>query len=96
MSDPVFGFLLEGEPIVPNGLALCKLHHAAFDRQFLAVRPDYSVEVRQDILAESDGPMLLHGLKAMHNTRIVLPRSAKSRPDPRLLERRYEPFLGAA
>jgi len=21
-----------GEPVVPNGLALCKLHHAAFDR----------------------------------------------------------------
>jgi len=22
----------EGEPVVSNGVALCKLHHAAFDR----------------------------------------------------------------
>lgn len=41
----------EGEPIVQNGLALCKLHHAAFDRFFFAVRPDYRVEVKPSILA---------------------------------------------
>ncbi len=83
----------DGEPVVPNGLALCKLHHAAFDRQFLAVRPDYTVAVRRDILDESDGPMLLHGLKGMHNQRIVLPRVLSLRPDPALLERRYERFV---
>ena len=52
-SDP------EGEPVVSNGLALCKLHHAAFDRFFFAVRPDYVIEVRPSILAETDGPMLV-------------------------------------
>lgn len=65
----------DGDPIVPNGLALCKLHHAAFDRQFLAVRPDYLIAVRKDILEETDGPMLIHGLKEMHEKRIILPRS---------------------
>jgi putative restriction endonuclease len=83
----------DGDPIVPNGLALCKLHHAAFDRQFLAIRPDYVVQVRQDILTESDGPMLVHGLKEMHDKSIALPRSRADRPEPRLLERRYERFL---
>ena len=39
-SDP------EGEPVVSNGLALCKLHHAAFDANILGVHPDYRVEVR--------------------------------------------------
>jgi putative restriction endonuclease len=29
-----------GEPTVSNGLALCKLHHAAFDRPILGIRPD--------------------------------------------------------
>lgn len=29
-----------GEPVVPNGLALCKIHHAAYDRYILGVRPD--------------------------------------------------------
>lgn len=86
----------DGEPIVPNGLALCKLHHAAFDRQFLAVRPDYVVEVRRDILEETDGPMLLHGLKEMHEKRIILPRSREHLPEPRLLERRYERFRRTA
>jgi hypothetical protein len=27
-----------GEPVVRNGLALCKLHHAAFDRHILGIR----------------------------------------------------------
>ena len=35
----------EGEPVVSNGVALCKLHHAAFDRMFFAIRPDYVIEV---------------------------------------------------
>jgi hypothetical protein len=26
-----------GAPVVPNGLSLCKLHHAAFDRNILGV-----------------------------------------------------------
>ncbi|HQU17047.1 MAG TPA: HNH endonuclease [Gammaproteobacteria bacterium] len=83
----------DGEPIVPNGLALCKLHHAAFDRQFLGIRPDYVVEVRRDILEESDGPMLLHGLKEMHQLRLHVPRRATDRPSEMLLERRYKRFL---
>ena len=43
-----------GEPVVSNGMSLCKLHHAAFDRHFLTVRPDYVIEVRQSILEEED------------------------------------------
>ena len=27
--------------MVSNGVALCKLHHAAFDRFFFAIRPDW-------------------------------------------------------
>ena len=42
-----------GEPMISNGLALCTLHHAAFDRQVLGVRPDLVVEVRRDILREA-------------------------------------------
>ena len=46
-----------GEPFVPNGLALCKLHHAGFDRHVLGVRPDLTVELRPDVLHKPDGPM---------------------------------------
>jgi putative restriction endonuclease len=86
----------EGRATVPNGLALCKFHHAAFDRQFLAVRPDYVVEIRRDIMEEKDGPMLLHGLKGMHEKQILLPRNRAERPDTDLLNRRYEQFLEVA
>ena len=53
----------EGEPVVSNGVALCKLHHAAFDRLFFAIRPDYTIEVKPSILHETDGPMLVVGLQ---------------------------------
>lgn len=85
-----------GEPVVSNGLALCKLHHAAFDRHFLTVRPDYTIEVRRSILDEEDGPMLLHGLKGMHRQPIYLPRETGLRPDVDRLAERYAAFQGAA
>ena len=84
-----------GDPIVPNGLALCKLHHAAFDRQFVGIREDYVVEVREDVLKEHDGPMLVHGLQDLHGSKIIVPRKAVLRPDPALLRVRYERFRAA-
>ncbi len=83
-----------GEPIVPNGLALCKLHHAAFDRHILGIRPDLVVEVRRDILEEVDGPMR-HGLQALHGGRLHAPRSRELRPREAFLEERYERFRRA-
>ncbi len=85
----------EGKAIVSNGLALCKLHHAAFDRHILGVRPDLVVEVRRDILEEVDGPMLRYGLQQMHGSRIIVPRSTELRPRPEFLEERYERFRKA-
>lgn len=81
-----------GEPVVSNGLSLCKLHHAAFDRHFLTVRPDYVIQVRQSILEEEDGPMLLHGLQGMHGTTIFFPREVTLQPDRDRLEERYAAF----
>jgi putative restriction endonuclease len=85
----------EGEPVVTNGLALCKLHHAAFDGFFFAVRPDYTIEVRPSILAETDGPMLIVGLQEIHGQRIHLPSRVAQHPDPERLARRYEAFQQA-
>ncbi len=84
-----------GEPVVVNGLALCKLHHAAFDAKLVGIRPDYVVEVHPKILEERDGPMLRHGLQGIHRTRLYLPRSSKRRPDPDRLRWRYERFREA-
>ena len=72
----------KGEPIVPNGLALCALHHAAFDRNILGIRPDLIVEVRTDILQEKDG--------------ILRPSSRALWPRPDFLAERYEEFRQAS
>jgi putative restriction endonuclease len=81
-----------GLPAVRNGIALCKLHHAAFDGLILGITPDYTVDIRADILDESDGPMLQHGLKELHNARIILPRDKQSWPDREGLDSRYQRF----
>src|SRR5690554_4470307 len=84
-----------GEPLVTNGLALCKIHHAAFDRHFIGVTPDYKIQIRRELLEERDGPMLRHGIQEMHNQRLILPRKASQYPDRDLLALRYEEFKKA-
>ena len=83
-------------PVVPNGLSLCKLHHAAFDRNIVGIRPDRLIEVRRDVLEEHDGPMLVHGLQGVHGGRLVLPRRPQDHPRPEFLEERYELFRAAS
>jgi putative restriction endonuclease len=80
---------------VPNGLALCKLHHAAYDRNILGIKPDRIIEIRLDILRESDGPMLQHGLQGFQGRLIHTPRSRNLWPRPDLLAERYELFRKA-
>lgn len=86
----------EGEPRIANGISLCTLHHAAFDRNLLGIRPDLVAEIRFDILHEIDGPMLKHGLQEMHGVRILVPSRRDLKPDQTALERRYEEFRTAA
>lgn len=61
-----------GEPTVNNGIALCKIHHAAFDRNILGIRPDLVIETRVDVLNEADGPMLRYGLQEMHGLKLSI------------------------
>jgi putative restriction endonuclease len=87
----------QGIASVRNGLALCKIHHAAFDAHILGIRPDHVVQIRADLLEEIDGPMLEYGLKERHNKRLmVLPASSREHPDPDLLELAYERFRSAS
>ena len=81
-----------GLAIVSNGLSLCKIHHAAYDRNLLGISPDHRVEINQRLLDEIDGPMLEHGLKGMHGTMIQLPRHRGERPDPDRLAARFQVF----
>ncbi|MFO7663262.1 MAG: HNH endonuclease [Chloroflexota bacterium] len=85
-----------GVPEVRNGISLCKLHHASYDRFLIGVTPDYVLKVREDIQREKDGPILLHGLQALHDQQILLPRSQANWPDRDALDQRYKRFLETA
>ena len=84
-----------GDPIVPNGLSLCKIHHAAYDQNFLGISPDYEVHVNRELLLEIDGPMLKHGIQELHGSRLVPPGARAKRPDRERLDWRFERFRRA-
>lgn len=84
-----------GDPVVSNGLSLCKIHHGAYDSNIIGVTPDYGLHVREDILEEIDGPMLKYGLQSMHGIRLILPRHRVDMPDRERLEYRYAQFMKA-
>ncbi|PAU91099.1 HNH endonuclease [Kocuria sp. WN036] len=81
---------------VQNGLSLCKIHHSAFDKKMLGIRPDYVVEIRPDILLEKDGPMLRYGLQERHGKRLMAyPSRPSQRPSRIHLEEAFEAYRAA-
>ena len=86
----------EGIAAVVNGLALCAIHHLAFDRNLLGIDPRGVVHIAGRLLREIDGPMLRAGLQGFHNASIALPRRADDQPDPVRLDARFQRFLRAA
>ncbi len=88
--------LPEGKSTIENGLSLCKLHHAAYDSFLIGVTPDYIIHVREDILEEEDGPVLQHGLKGLHRTKLILPVSKDKYPSKDALDWRYSRFTKAS
>jgi putative restriction endonuclease len=82
----------ESSTSVNNGLALCKIHHAAYDADILGINSDYVVKVREDVLHEIDGPILKHGLIEMHDRELWLPSTKDKRPNKERLAARFEKF----
>jgi putative restriction endonuclease len=83
-----------GQPIIPNGIPLSKIHHAAFDAHLIGIDPDYGIHVSDRLLARSDGPML-EALKQLKGGSIHLPRRNQDRPDRDRLALRFERFRSA-
>ena len=84
-----------GQPVVPNGLPLSKIHHAAFDAHLIGIDPDYRLHVSARLLGQQDGPML-EALKQLNGGTIHLPTRAKDHPDRDRLALRFERFEAAA
>lgn len=84
-----------GEPVVVNGLSMCKIHHAAYDSNLLGVSPDYVVHINRELLEEHDGPMLRHGLQEMNGRPLTVPERRSQQPDRDRLAVRYDSFREA-
>jgi putative restriction endonuclease len=84
-----------GDPVVTNGLTLCKIHHASYDSNMMGISPDFTVHVNQDLLNEVDGPMLKHGIQEMDKRPLTLPLRRTDRPDRERLASRFESFLAS-
>jgi putative restriction endonuclease len=84
-----------GQPVVPNGIPLSKIHHAAFDAHLIGIDPDYGVHVSERLLSLHDGPML-EALKRLNRKTIHLPSRIKDHPDRDRLALRFERFKAAA
>jgi putative restriction endonuclease len=84
-----------GEPVVPNGIRLSKIHHAAFDTHLIGIDPDYRLHVSERLLIQKDG-LMLEALKRLNGEMIHLPTRAKDRPDRDRLALRFERFKPAA
>lgn len=83
-----------GQPVVPNGIPLSKIHHAAFDAHLIGIDPDYIVHVAERLRAQNDGPML-EALKRLHGSRLHLPQRSHDRPDQDRLAMRFKEFSAA-
>ena len=85
-------FAADGIAEVTNGLALCAIHHLAYDRNLLGIDPGGVVHISRALREERDGPMLREGIQAFHGQPIALPSTAVDRPDPERLALRFETF----
>ena len=84
-----------GQPVIPNGIPLSKIHHAAFDAHLIGIDPDYRLHVSDRLLGQSDGPML-EALKRLNGGTIHLPNRIKDRPDRDRLALRFDRFKEVA
>lgn len=85
-----------GEPEISNGLSLCKIHHAAYDKLIIGITPDYIIQVKKEILEEIDGPMLKYGIQSLNGSKLILPTKEKNYPDREKLAVRFDRFLKRA
>jgi putative restriction endonuclease len=82
-----------GQPIIPNGLPLTKIHHAAFDANLIGIDADFRIHVADRLLEIHDGPFLELGLKSIDGTLIEMPRRLADCPDRDRLALRFEEYL---
>lgn len=83
---------MEGPHETRNGLLLRSDLHKLFDHGYLAVTPDYRVEVSNRLREEYRNGRLYYPLQG---SRLNVPPLVKDRPDPQLLEWHFKTVFRA-
>lgn len=78
-----------GEPQVSNGLALCALHHRAFDRDLVGVNPDFEIRVFWERLERPDEEPT-EVLTQFDGESLEVPEDPRHRPDHEMVSYRWE------
>lgn len=80
------------QPVVPNGVPLSKLHHAAFDKHLIGTDPDYRLHVS----ARQGGRLLARIPEAARRREHSSPSAYPRQPDRERLAIQFEQFKVAA
>ncbi len=83
-----------GDPVVPNGLSLCRIHHRAFDLHLVSVEPESTrVHVHEELRGIVDGPVLEHAFHQLHGAPLLVPKAHGDRPDRERLRQHWTSFV---
>jgi putative restriction endonuclease len=77
-----------GVPTVQNGLSLCSIHHAAYDRSIVRIKSDYTIVVEQESIEAGD-TFARVSLSEFDGGRIIVPADTTQQPSPDFLDWRY-------
>lgn len=84
---------LDGVAHVSNGLALCKLHHTAYDRDLLGISPEYEIQIRPDLLTTNHHSASLQvNFLDFHGKPLRVPDTSTHWPDRDRLAARFTQF----
>lgn len=80
-------------PHVTNGLALCKLHHAAYDQNLLGISPEYKIKIHASMLngADKNASVQVNFIDINGNS-LLIPERSELRPDRDRLKERFVSF----
>lgn len=80
-SSHIFPKEKNGSDDLRNGIALCRLHHWAFDEGLFSIRDDYSIVVESRIKNDKN----YTEISRFENQKIALPKDEKYKPHPMFL-----------
>lgn len=81
-----------GVPEIWNGMAMCALHHRAYDSDVMGIDADYRIHIESSVMEPRATGLKSEGLQLIHGRQIQLPGKRTHRPSQELLDARFKKF----